>query len=162
MTGEKKHCNHCQKDVGTVLQVLSEGTHYGRLNCEECGRYVSFVKKPNNEGKRGRNKYTPEDLKINHCQLCLRPGHRLGSRGVLDVHHVIEIQDGGDDTKENIWVVCTSCHRLIHHQRTYLNSHLKAHYSKAELERDMKTFNIPFETKEVMRRLFDKREGSDA
>ena len=48
---------------------------------------------------------------------------RLGTHETLEIHHKIEINDGGQDIKENILVVCTHCHKLIHHVRTYMNDH---------------------------------------
>ena len=32
----------------------------------------------------------------------------------------IQVADGGPDSKENIWVLCTPCHRITHYQRIYL------------------------------------------
>ena len=55
--------------------------------------------------------------------MCLREKEFLG-KGQLEVHHVKEISNGGQDTPDNIWVLCTSCHRELHHRRVYFNSHM--------------------------------------
>jgi 5-methylcytosine-specific restriction endonuclease McrA len=93
--------------------------------------------------------------------MCLRHVDRLGSHGALQVHHVVEIQNGGEDTKENIWVVCTSCHKLIHHQRTYLNNHFKGTYTISDLEKDMEHDNVPENVKERLRLLFAKNRSAN-
>ena len=150
----RRYCGECGADVEVVEKILGEGPHYSKIECAECGKYLAFGKKPANEGKRGKNKHTPESLSISHCQMCQRDENRLGSRGVLEVHHVEEIQDGGADIPENIWVICTSCHKLIHHQRTYLNQHLAGLYTAKQLQAEMTGHNISAETQAFMRRIF--------
>lgn len=49
----------------------------------------------------------------------------LGAYEALEVHHVVEIQHGGEDDPANIWVLCTDCHKTVHHRRTYLYEHHK-------------------------------------
>jgi 5-methylcytosine-specific restriction endonuclease McrA len=158
----KRYCNSCGEKVETIETLKEEGPHYSFHTCVACGRHLGFGKKPENESKRPKNNFTAEDLKISFCQMCLRPKDRLGSRGVLEVHHVIEIQANGPDIPENIWVVCTSCHRLIHHQRKYLNEHLSNCYNLASLQADMDRHNVPLETQEIMKRIFIKGEEDNA
>lgn len=153
---ETRYCGRCQKEVTAPVQILSSGVHYGQIVCPQCGKHLGFVKKPENIEKRAKNKHTAESLKITFCQLCLRPLKRLGTRGVLEVHHVIEIKDGGIDTRENIWVVCTSCHKLIHHQRTYLNNHLMGMYSLSDLKHDMRKDGVSPTMQKAMISLFSK------
>lgn len=159
---KKRYCNHCKQEVYTVVEILSSGPHYGKESCQICSRFVGFTKKPKNEGKRPKNKHTAKSLGITFCQMCLRHGDRLGSRGALEVHHVVEINCGGEDVPENIWVICTSCHKLIHHQRTYLNIHLKDQYSLAELKKDMDHYGVPESMRGVMERIFNKQEAVNA
>lgn len=155
---ETRYCERCQRDVETVLEILSQGNHYAKLNCAECGKYLAFAKKPENKGKRGKNKYSPKDLGVDCCQMCLRHGSRLGRRGALEVHHVVEINAGGEDLPSNLWVVCTACHKLIHHQRVYLNSHLKGMYSINELRGDMEKYAVPKESRAILERIFNNHE----
>jgi len=153
------YCSDCSVDVDPVETILTEGPHYSKLSCPACGKYLAFGKKPANEGKRGKNKHTPESLGISHCEMCKRPGDRLGSRGVLEVHHVAEVQDGGADIPDNIWVVCTSCHKLIHHQRTYINQHLAHLYTAKQLQAEMTEYNVPADTQAIMKRIFAAHES---
>jgi hypothetical protein len=136
-------CKSCGS-FGPFKDELAEfGPHHGKKICCHCGSFYKWIPKPKNETKRPPNKISAEDLGISHCQLCGRPRARLGNRGVLESHHVIEIQDGGEDVKENIWIVCTSCHSLIHHQRTYLNRHLEGQITKERLKELMDQDGVP-------------------
>lgn len=157
---KKRYCNSCCEDVETVETLIEDGPHYSFHTCVVCGKHCGFGKKPENKNKRAKNKFTAADLKINHCQMCLRPVTRLGSRGVLEVHHVDEVNGGGADVPENAWVLCTSCHKLVHHQRLYLNKHLTCHYSITDLQADMDRYSVPEESQVIMRRIF-KKQGED-
>lgn len=159
---KKRYCNSCCREVPTIEKKLESGPHYSFHTCVVCGKHLGFGKKPENGNKRPKNKYTAEDIGLSYCQICLRPKTRLGSRGVLEVHHVIEIQDGGEDTPTNLMATCTSCHRLIHHQRKYLNRHLSKLYSMSDLQADMDKNAVPKGTQEIMLKIFLKRERIDA
>ena len=54
------------------------------------------------------------------CELCQRWGSVLPGPEVLEAHHVTAVEDSGNDTRSNVWILCTPCHRLVHHLRTYL------------------------------------------
>ena len=162
MNKEQRYCNSCKNHVETIITPLENGPHHAKETCSLCGRFVAFTQKPKNKDKRKPNKYKPEDLGLNYCQICLRPLNRLGSRGILEVHHVVEIGCGGKDIPENISVVCTCCHKWIHHQRTYLNIHLKDMYSVSELKKDMEKYGVPVSMRETMERVFLHQEARNA
>jgi hypothetical protein len=155
-------CKHCDIDREPIVVPLETGPHYSKLMCVNCGAHMGFGKKPGNEGKRAKNKYTPESLEKDFCEVCMRPGKRLEGRTVLEIHHVKEIGKGGDDVPENIWVVCSSCHRLIHHQRVYLNEHNKGLYAKADLLKDIDRYGITGEIEAKLKQLYDKWEAHHA
>ena len=159
MTADKYYCSRCGDNQETFVTLLPEGKHYAKRNCCRCGGYIAFVKKPENEKKRSKNKFTASDMGIDFCQLCLRQITRLGDRGVLEVHHVEEIHNGGEDTKDNAWVVCSSCHRLIHHQRTYLNEHTKNMVSEKDILAMADEHNVTGEIREALLRVFRKHEA---
>jgi len=52
--------------------------------------------------------------------MCLIKEVDLPPRETLEGHHVVEYANGGTDDADNVWVVCTACHKLIHWRRTYL------------------------------------------
>lgn len=159
---EKRFCHNCQIPVDTVTREIESGVHHAKEECLLCGRFVCWTKKPKNTAKRPPNKYLPDDLGISNCQMCLRHKDRLGTRGILHSHHIIEINDNGVDLPENIWVLCTACHALVHHQRTYLNNHLQAQYTIKELRSDMDKHRVPKETRDIMERIFTKQGECDA
>jgi len=52
------------------------------------------------------------------CESCKRPGPFISkAKGTpfLEVHHVVHLADGGDDTVENALAVCPNCHREKHY-----------------------------------------------
>lgn len=52
------------------------------------------------------------------CQKCHQPApfiRRKNGVPYLEVHHVVHLADGGDDTVENAVAICPNCHRKIHY-----------------------------------------------
>jgi len=52
------------------------------------------------------------------CQACKKPAPFLkksNGEPYLEVHHVKQLADGGEDTVENAIAVCPNCHRKAHH-----------------------------------------------
>jgi ribosomal protein L34E len=111
-------CPSCGGTDGEI--TLRNDKHYADLTCLDCGRHIKFVGNPDKNRRPESHKKIARKYSQGYCQLCLRKENELPPRESLEGHHVIEFQDGGGDTKDNTWVVCTSCHVLIHHQRTYL------------------------------------------
>ena len=117
-------CTSCEKEVDPDIYLASDGPHYGKAVCPECRKFLQWIPKPKNEGKRPKNKFDPTSLNIFACEICGRDSLRIGQYESLEVHHKIPIEEGGEDKRENLLVVCTACHRLCHWLRTYLNRHL--------------------------------------
>ena len=115
-----EYCKYCNDATSHTVYTMEKGPHYAKLVCDECGGMTRWMKKPKNENKRPKNKYTPSDLERNSCIICMREKDELINSEILEVHHIIEIANGGPDTPDNIDVVCTPCHRMIHYQRKYL------------------------------------------
>ncbi len=54
------------------------------------------------------------------CEICLRTKKELSSLIhplKLQIHHVIEFKDGGDESSENLRVYCEECHATVHRIR---------------------------------------------
>jgi hypothetical protein len=51
------------------------------------------------------------------CECCQGAAPFRDSSGVpfLEVHHIVRLADGGEDTVENAAAVCPNCHRELHH-----------------------------------------------
>ena len=116
----KKPCRKCQKDVDAItIEMPETSIHYAKAVCPSCNSFIDWLKKPENEGIRIQSsKFSPESLKIENCELCGRDASKLGKRSSLAVHHKIPIEEGGKDTKDNLLVLCTACHRMAHFLRT--------------------------------------------
>jgi hypothetical protein len=137
-------CPRCNDEVDGIVKPRPDTPHEAEVRCGSCGGFIRWLKKEKNEGKRPRNRYTPESLGVDFCQMCRRTRNRLGKNEVLIPHHIIEIQEGGPDLPENIWVVCTPCHLSIHHQRTYLNDHFNHLWEIFEAEKErLKNLDLP-------------------
>lgn len=101
--------------------------HYGEIRCPDHGHY--WVPKPNSEkrAKRKSNlklrKSIPEGYN-SFCELCMRSESLFGKLKPslsLEVHHVIEVQELGSDGPENLRLLCSECHELIHARRRSFN-----------------------------------------
>jgi 5-methylcytosine-specific restriction endonuclease McrA len=116
----EEYCKYCDDITQQDEFIGPFGPHYGKIVCNYCGNTTRWMKKPENQFKRVPNKYLPKDLDIHYCQICLRLKEDLINHEVLESHHIIEIQNNGEDKPENIMVACTPCHRIIHFLRIYL------------------------------------------
>ena len=125
-----KNCKHCGIQVEPVTFGEINDMHGYKLRCPHCKRVVGWggkrqvVKTENGERTRS-SQWSAKRLNKDFCEMCQRPKDFLGHGERLEVHHVTEIDQGGEDVPENIWVLCTPCHRLVHHQRTYLHQHVR-------------------------------------
>ncbi len=119
-----KWCDRCGLNTEAVLEVLETGTHYAKLVCGECGKYHKFVAKPEADSTKYRRPKQHRELVTKYgrgyCELCLLGADDFDKGVTLEAHHLIEFQNGGSEERDNIWIVCTMCHRLIHWTRRYV------------------------------------------
>lgn len=119
----KTTCRYCGSVV--VVQVLATGVHYAKRVCSAsaCGRINGFEPKPDSDPTKYRRTKAHTDLvkkfSKGFCEMCLTPAGELPKGMALEGQHVVEYDNDGQPTRENIWIVCTACHRLIHWVRTY-------------------------------------------
>lgn len=117
----KMPCRSC----GAMLQVQlrPDTRHYGEIRCPIHGH--QWIAKPENE-KRPRRKANRKLLPLidedrrDWCWSCLRTSSLLSELQPsleLQVHHVIEVADGGTDELCNLQVLCEECHSGIHRDR---------------------------------------------
>jgi len=126
-----KVCVECGQDLAVV--EVDDPKHYAQYQCinagcSKRGRYAGWVPKPrdgNTRRKANRKLLKKLDVSLrDFCQLCTRTSaalDRLKPALQLEVHHVIEVQDGGTDEALNLWVLCSECHELVHRQRRAFN-----------------------------------------
>lgn len=135
-------CQRCDSLGPHTIIPTASGPHYARLQCIDCFAYFpGWVSKPGGEKRRGAaqkklvNKYS-----MGRCELCMRWEEQLPGTQTLEAHHVVEVDDCDTDdfrnSRANVWIVCTACHRLIHHQRTYLGHYHPENTSTAFVRED--------------------------
>ena len=123
------NCKKCGP-VQAVFQECSNGPHKAKFLCPKCNSFLRWIgsadiarikgNQPSKEVRRRETEKLVNRYSKGFCELCLRAKNQLPGTQTLEAHHVIEVQDGGSDERNNIWIVCTSCHKFVHHQRTYL------------------------------------------
>jgi 5-methylcytosine-specific restriction endonuclease McrA len=121
------HCPRCEADM---IPEEREGTgpNFLGLWCTHCGRWIEWVAKPQNDNKRTKtSKYTFQDIGIFRCEICGRSQAWLKLvREWLEIHHKLPLEEGGEDTRENLLIVCNRHHKMIHDIRDYEYHHLKS------------------------------------
>lgn len=111
-------CTHENKIVRTNGPHLQEW-------CPDCECHIRFIPKDKDAKRRPKDhKSLVNKYSNGYCECCLRTKESLPQFQTLEAHHVRPYHLGGESTRENIWIVCTPCHRLIEHFRTYMG-----HYS---------------------------------
>lgn len=110
-------CRFC--GGATVVRPRPDTQHYGEIVCVLCSRHNRWEAKPVERKKtRTDTKGLLEIFSNGYCEMCLRS--KLPSGTVLQAHHVLPKKDGGGEERENIWILCSMCHKQVHHNRTYL------------------------------------------
>lgn len=122
-----KSCGHVAKPYA---KGPSNPVHGYKVYCTACDTWLGWGGKAkdlkNERGERTiSSKWTAKRLQIEICQCCLRSLEKLGDNENLEIHHVVPVKDGGADTLDNIWVLCTTCHKEVHHRRVYFNGHME-------------------------------------
>jgi len=119
-------CRYCSHDGPHRVTVATSGVHHSKAECGKCGRFLRWFKKPEDDPTKYRRPQQHQNLVSSYgqgfCEMCLRSVDELPKGQTLEAQHVREYQDGGSSNRENIWIICTACHRLIHWVRTYRTS----------------------------------------
>lgn len=128
----ERQCKRCKWAGQPVAQGEPNETHGHKLVCPECGMFLAWGGKvkplKTKDGERAiSTQWTAKRLGIDECQLCRRSRDFIEGCGEsLEAHHLKPIRDGGEDKPYNLLVVCTPCHKQIHHNQTYLNGHMSS------------------------------------
>lgn len=124
---EITECPHC-KGKAFNRMVLDHGPHYGRIDCNMCGRWLAWIAKPDSEKKARRENSHRELVKKysrGYCEICGILELHLPRNEALEAHHVEEYRARGRPERENLWILCTRHHRLVHHERTHTRHFLE-------------------------------------
>jgi len=118
-------CRFCKStNTETKLTKTSNGHFQLWGHCINCGKVFGPLQQEKNKDKR-----KPVSLELRkersnrhgsvRCMLCL---FELPI-GKLHGHHLNPYQDGGEDTLENILMVCDLCHTNIHNRQAMRKNH---------------------------------------
>ena len=129
--GRHPQCPKCKRRWEVEYEIKQTGPHWAKLRCKACN-CVWFAPKPDKDKAKRPSSQAKLVKRYSRgfCELCLIPADRIPPPEILTAHHVTEFQDGGDESRENIWILCTRCERLVHHQRTYLGHLYNANLNK--------------------------------
>ena len=118
-------CKICGKVAsGTLLPGANP--HYAGWKCDTCNTHY-WLSKPDDDPTKHKRTAAHRDLvkkySRGYCEMCLRTEDKIKEQPnqTLEAQHVIEHSHGGESTRENIWILCTPCHKYVHHVRTYFN-----------------------------------------
>lgn len=113
-------CRRCGS-VDLAQTVMEHGQHYARLDCNACGCFVKWLPKPDADKikRPAAHRNLVHAYSNGYCEMCLRREADLPKNETLEAQHIREYADGGSQERNNIWIVCTGCHKLIHWRRTW-------------------------------------------
>ena len=117
----------CGSCGGQLVQRLEEegSKHYARMECEDCRRWHSFVKKPENEGKRRdkNKKWRKMWQEIGFvCVICGATTEEYKHSSQWEIDHKVPLGEEGEDVFENTMVLCTFCHSIKNTERKRLKA----------------------------------------
>lgn len=116
-------CPRCGDGGPHAVTLMTEGKHYAKARCVACDAFLRWLPKPADDATKYKRPQKHRNLVAEYgsgyCEMCLREQHELAKGESLEAQHVIEFQDGGSEKRENIWILCTSCHSLVHWLRRY-------------------------------------------
>ena len=125
MTLSESPCPKCGQL--SPFSLRTDTQHYGEIHCPTHGHM--WIPKPT-ELKTVRRKVNRNLFELvsehmrDYCWTCLRSRALLKSLQPmvpLEAHHIIEVQNGGVDERDNIQIVCKECHSGIHRTREAYN-----------------------------------------
>lgn len=114
-------------------------THYAK-KVDDDGNFMKWIPKPDKEGRSNTSTYSIKDIceergfDFPFCFFCGRTKEQLGKHESLTRDHIKELCDGGDDTLDNLQILCTACHKLKNWNNTYVRRHLVGKEKRGEDE----------------------------
>lgn len=130
-----KSCKYedCESN-NLVFEKTQNTVHYGKIKCADCGRLQKWVSDPNSNDQHNKRNTEIEDILKQRefedafCFWCTRKREELGYNETLEVDHIRELSDGGEDKASNCRIVCTKCHKQRNHDKLYVKEHLQKFY----------------------------------
>lgn len=106
-------CN-CSADAIEKLETPGS-MHYARFICSECGTFLGWAPKPENEDKRrdGNNRWRKMwGEKGFRCGICGATKEEFPGSGQWQLDHIIQLEAGGQDNFSNTMILCVFCHTI--------------------------------------------------
>ena len=110
-------CRKCGS-LNVINEFREDRQQYG-TKCNDCNAYTWQPKEDNKYKRESKHLDLVSKKGLNYCEWCLRKKEDIPPPGTLEGHHIIEYSDGGSDEINNILILCSSCHKRCHHDRTY-------------------------------------------
>jgi len=130
----KCKCYGEKEDI--LIPAPKNSPHHAKILCGMCNRFVGWMPKPKNEGKRTQSsKYEVYEVARFHgfnrefCFFCGRNKEKLGDHEGLTVDHIIDYTKE-NDVLENLQILCKACHQLKNLVKLYFHKHLNRFYGK--------------------------------
>jgi len=111
-------CPHCKKMDEVVWWRYNEkkGQYWVHCKCDK-GAWKPLQGSKN---RSAANKKLVKKYGRGFCELCLVKEINLNRvNHDLEGHHLIPHEWTADSRRENVWIVCKPCHKLIEHLRDY-------------------------------------------
>lgn len=108
--GDEYHSEETRKKIGEATKK-----HWENYNVEQKQRLLYVLRENGSRRKQNKpydcewNKISKQERNNNFCHMC-------GKTEQLVVHHIIPVKNKGNRNKENLVVLCNSCHRKLHSQ----------------------------------------------
>ena len=111
---KQNECQHCGCD-DLAEELTPDMQHHGKRVCMSCHGFNGWLPKPDKDKTKrpASHKRLAKKHGKGFCEMCLLDSDNL------EGHHVIPYKNDGDSHKDNVWILCVPCHKLIHHTRTY-------------------------------------------
>lgn len=110
-------CHQCSS-TRTVTRLRSDTVHFAEYRCLDC-QSRDWIAKPGGTRRPSAHRKLVAKYSRGFCEMCLRPESDLPPNSPLEGHHVVEYQADGESERENVWIICRACHRLVTWMRTY-------------------------------------------
>lgn len=79
---------------------------------------ISKKKKPRPKSRPKSHRKLVSKIGLTYCEICLASEEDITNRDEsLEAHHVIPFVLGGSSKRENIWILCSSCHEIVEWRR---------------------------------------------
>jgi len=142
----ERKCYKCGYTGQLRFNDVPHAQHGYKFYCQKCGCFLAWGGRNkalrDEHGKRDSSTiWTHSRLKMDYCQLCGRSKNFVDAVGEqLESHHLQPIFEGGVDEPKNIIVLCTACHKEVHHRRIYFQEHIQCLFFAWEKDQEARSY----------------------